>query len=245
MKQKNLNNYLEIGVQRGFIFFRIKSTFKIAVDPGFEFGKMKTWNKVFNFPYNLFNKYFETTSDDFFLKNAKQVFEKTKPDLIFIDGMHEYQYALRDIENSLRYMTDNGVIVVHDCNPKTKEAGSSFKEFSENNYEGLWNGDVWKAILHLRSTRQDVNVFVLDCDHGLGIITKGTPESKLGFSPEEIDKFNYDNFAQNREMWLNLKKPDYFYDYFKIKDRNKRLSRRILKAILVKFHILPGRKSSN
>ena len=242
MKQRNLRDYLEIGVHTGYIFFRIKSTFKVAVDPGFEFGSMGTWNKAFNFPYNLYNKYFEITSDDFFLKHAKDVFKQTKPDIIFIDGMHEYQFALRDIENTLQYMPDNGVIVVHDCNPKSKEAGSSFKEFSENAYGGFWNGDVWKAILHLRCMRKDVNVFVLDCDHGLGIITKKTPESTLPFTQADIEKFDYDDFAKNREQWLNLKRPEYFYEYFKITDTSNRSFRKIVKSVLVALHVLPGKK---
>ncbi len=216
MKSKKLNNYLEVGVSNGHVFFRIKSSFKVAVDPSFAFDKMRVMGKLFVNPYNVFNRYFETTSDDFFLKNAKRVFENKKPELILIDGMHEYDFALRDIENTLNYMSDNGVIVVHDCNPQTKEAASSYKEYAEGNYSRFWNGDVWKAILHLQCHRKDLNVFVLDADHGLGIITRGVPDQVLNFSQKEIEAFTYEDFEKSRASWINLKHPDYFYDYFKI-----------------------------
>jgi hypothetical protein len=68
--------------------------------------------------------------------------------------------------------------------------------------------------MHLRSTRDDINVFVLDCDHGLGIVTKGKQEKSLPFTPAQIEKLTYEELAANREAWLNLKPAAYFYDYF-------------------------------
>ena len=41
MREKNLKNYLEIGVFNGHIFFRVKGNFKIAVDPEFRFSTGK------------------------------------------------------------------------------------------------------------------------------------------------------------------------------------------------------------
>jgi hypothetical protein len=216
MKYKGYKNYLEIGVSNGHIFFRVKSSFKIAVDPSFQFGRFRIFTKTILNPWNLFNKYYRVTSDGFFLKNAESVIANRKIDLAFVDGMHEYEHALNDIENCLKYLDDNGVILVHDCNPLTKEASRSYKEFSmDNKINALWNGDVWKAILHLRS-RKDLNVFVLDCDHGLGVITKNTPENILNYTKPEITQLSYEDFDANRVSWLNLKPATYFYDFFKI-----------------------------
>ena len=106
------------------------------------------------------------------------------------------------------------MIVVHDCNPKVPEAEVSFADWKARNFTGTWNGDVWKAILHLRSLRDDVNAFVLDTDHGLGIITRQKPENGLSYTKEQIGKFRYEDFAVNRDSWLNLKQADYFYEYF-------------------------------
>ncbi len=131
--------------------------------------------------------------------------------------MHEYGYALRDIENMVQYMADDAVIVVHDCNPQTKEAGGTFEEYQARDYKDVWNGDVWKSILHIRSMRNDLKVFVLDCDHGIGIITKGTPGQMLSYTTEEINSLQYEDFDANRNEWLNLKPENYLYDFLELK----------------------------
>ncbi|ADB41021.1 class I SAM-dependent methyltransferase [Spirosoma linguale] len=210
MRQKKLKNYLEIGVENGHIFFRIKSTFKIAVDPTFIFDITRRLGKVIINPYNLNNQYFEKTSDEFFERDAQQAFSARKIQLALIDGMHEYRFALRDVENTLRYMDDDGVIIMHDCNPQTVGAAGRFDDWET----GEWNGDVWRTIIHLRSQRPDLNVFVLDCDQGLGIVTRQKPESALDFTPSQIDALTYDELVLNRKKWLNLKPEAYFYDHF-------------------------------
>ena len=217
MKQKGLTNYLEIGVFNGHVFFKVKSKFKIAVDPEFRFDFLRKTGKILLNPYNLFNKYYSKTSDDFFKQDAPGLFEQKKVQLAFIDGMHEYSFSLRDVENTLDYLTDDGIIILHDCNPQTETAGGSFEEWEKNGYIGTWNGDVWKAILHLRSLRDDINVFVLDCDHGLGIVTRGKSENKLNYNSEEIDQFGYKDFAIKRNQWINLKSADYAYEFFNLK----------------------------
>ncbi len=208
------NTYLEIGVFRGTNFFPIRAKKKIAIDPEFRIGGIKNF---FNRVTNTTNKnaaYFEMESDRFFAEKAQSVLKDGGISISLIDGMHEYQYALRDAENVLDYLADDGVVVMHDCNPATEDANVSFQEWKDRNYAGVWNGDVWKAIMHLRSTRNDINVFVLDCDYGLGIITKGKQEKQLNFTPEEIKAFTYQDLEKNRKEWLNLKHPDYFYEYF-------------------------------
>lgn len=217
MKKKKLKNYMEIGVFNGHILFRVKSFFKIAVDPGFFFDNARRIGKIFLNPYNIFNKYFRKTSDAFFSQDAPEVFKNKKVGIALIDGMHEYEFALRDVENTLRYMSDEGVIIMHDCNPLSKEATCTYKEWEARNFEGPWNGDVWKTILHLRSARNDLHVFVLDCDHGLGIITKGENHNVLTFTKGDIEKLAYQDLDANRKTWLDLRPPEYFYEYFGLK----------------------------
>lgn len=217
MNQKGLSNYLEIGVFNGHVLFKIKSKFKIAVDPEFRFDTLRKIGKTFLNPYNLSNKYFSKTSDDFFKEDAPDLFAQKKIQIALIDGMHEYSFVLRDVENTLNYLSDDGVIILHDCNPQTKTAGGTFEEWSAKGSSGPWNGDVWKTIFHLRSLRDDINVFVLDCDHGLGIITKGKPENKLNHTLQEIHQSKYEDFDANRKQWINLKPADYAFEYFKLK----------------------------
>ena len=217
MKEKKLNNYLEIGVFNGHIFFRVKSNFKVAVDPEFRFNALRKFTKSLLNPRNFSNKYFEKTSDAFFQEDAPSLLNNKKFDIALIDGMHEYEYALRDVENTLQYLSPNGVIIMHDCNPKTKLSASSFDKWKQRQFAETWNGDVWKVILHMQSIRNDVNAFVLDCDHGLGIITWGKPEKKLNYTTQQITALTYEDFNKNRKDFLNLKPPDYLYEYFGIK----------------------------
>lgn len=216
MSKKKLKNYLEIGVFNGRVFFRVKSSFKIAVDPSFAFDFLRKFGKFFINPYNLFNRYIEKKSDDFFEQDAPRVFANQQCNLSLIDGMHEYRFALRDVENTLKYLSNDGVIIMHDCNPVTKEEACTFEEWKAKDFKGQWNGDVWKTIMHLRALRNDINVFVLDCDQGLGIITKRNPENRLTFSQNEINGFTYEDFDKNRSSWLNLKPASYYKEYFKL-----------------------------
>ena len=120
-------------------------------------------------------------------------------------------------------MKPNGVIILHDCNP-TSEAycipALSIQEAAEKAYKlGIgpftgWCGDVWKAIVYLRSTRKDLDIHVLDCDWGLGIISKSTGVSEvLDISIDQISKMTYSDLDNQREFLLNLKEPSYFYQF--------------------------------
>ena len=216
IKNRNFKNYLEIGVEEGHIFFKVKCPNKIAVDPKFIINprwKIRHW---LYYPLNIFNRFFEKTSDKFFDQNAPKVYSRKKIHLALVDGMHEYEFALRDIENTVEYMEADSVILVHDCNPIIKQASVSFKDWEARQFTGHWNGDVWKAILHIRSLRKDLTAFVLDCDHGIGFITKKKDDNTLSFTEEEIQKLTFENFELNRDIWLDLKPEKYFFEYFKI-----------------------------
>ena len=216
MQQKGLKNYLEIGVFNGHIFFRIQSSFKVAVDPDFAFGNARKAGKLLLNPYNFYNQYFEKPSDDFFAQDAPKVFAEKKIELSLIDGMHEYEFALRDVENALQYAADDVVLILHDCNPLTKDAACSFRQWQARDYTGIWNGDVWKVILHLRSMRKDLTSFVLDADNGLGVVVKKKNEQPLSYTKEEIGRLTYEDFDVNRQKWLDLRPASYFYKFFEL-----------------------------
>lgn len=156
-------------------------------------------------------------SDDFFAHETSILEEGL--DVVLIDGLHEYKQVLRDVNNCLKYLNDGGVIVLHDCNPVSEAMAlrafslSEAKELAKENglnWTKEWTGDVWKSVVSLRSFRDDLNVFVLDCDYGLGIITKKKPESSLNFSEEDIKKMGYEDLANNRKGLLCLKDSEFF-----------------------------------
>jgi hypothetical protein len=212
--------YLEIGVKRGAAFRRISADTKIAVDPAFMVSPRyrKQAEEKARATY-----YFEATSDDFFASEAAFL-EERGIDVALIDGLHTYGQVVRDVENTLRYLRDDGVIVLHDCNPATASIGypaASIAEFSAHHrwWNLLWSGDVWKAIVYLRSTRDDLRVAVLKCDFGVGLVRRGSPDSRLSFTAADIEGLEYADLAADRQRLLNLKPPAYLGEFLAAKPR--------------------------
>lgn len=226
--------YLEIGVEYGRVFLSIRARRKIGVDPCRQFyksmfsrglpGKLRrsiwsgTWRRLCGLETTRF---FEMTSDEFF-RRAPGLFARHTIDVALVDGEHTYEQAYRDVENCLRFLAPGGVIVMHDCRPMTAAQAVHAKSLQEaqrlnradSDWNGWWCGDVWKAVLRLR-TRRDLEVFVLDGDMGLGIVTRGTPDSVLSFSPEEIERLSYADLEKDCTALLNLKPGGYLYDFLK------------------------------
>ena len=218
-KRKKEVNYLEIGVETGFCFFMVKANRKLAVDPEFTI-KITTKIKAYiRNPYNFNNSYFELTSDDFFEQQQDYLKKIGGLDVVFIDGLHLSEQVIKDINNALKNLNDGGFILLHDCSPATEtsaiRAHHKFEVYRMNlpDYNGIWNGDVWKAIVELRATRKDINVKVFDTDQGIGMVTKETPENTIQLSEKELGALSYEDLDQNRASFLNLKSPAEFSKY--------------------------------
>lgn len=171
-----LNNYLEIGVRDGRNYEKIIAKNKTGVDP---------------YPSKNIDGLHKLTSDEFFKIN------KTKFDLIFIDGLHlEYQVD-KDIKESLKILSNNGFIIMHDCNPPTE-----FHQRENYEIDGKfppWNGTVWKSFAKLRIKKVDLSLSCVDCDWGVGIIRK-IKQSKFELS----GNLDFDFLDKNRVNLLNL-----------------------------------------
>ncbi|CAM9555587.1 unnamed protein product, partial [Choristocarpus tenellus] len=64
-----------------------------------------------------------------------------------------------------------GTIVLHDCNPR-HEISQLYPFPPDGNKNAVaWNGDVWKAIVNLR-TRPGIEVVVGDFDFGVGVLRR-------------------------------------------------------------------------
>ena len=204
--------YLEIGVSKGQAFRRISADEKIAVDPAL---KLSEQSRRLADSKARVTHYFETTSDSFFADQT--AFLEERPiDVALIDGLHTYEQVVSDVENTVRYLKDDGVIFLHDCNPAMELIGrpaETWEDFVAQQKGplviGIWSGDVWKSIVYLRSTRRDLKVAVLKCDTGVGVVRKGTPDSRLSYSPAQIQALNYSDLAADRKRLLNLKPPRY------------------------------------
>lgn len=204
-------NYLEIGVRDGKTIVEINAKSKFGVDPAYNLKTSLKLKRVFGF--NDFNL-FKLTSDDFFEKEAKNVFPNGI-DLVFIDGLHNYDQSLRDVINSLKFLKPNGFLVLHDCNPKGAAQAYPIKESYDEvvaqlqnggieGWTGEWNGDVWKTIVHLRAFHPDLEVSTIDSDQGLGVISFGRNNDLLKVEKEELFNADFEFLEENRNELLGL-----------------------------------------
>jgi SAM-dependent methyltransferase len=143
IEKYNLKSYLEIGVNdpRGN-FDKVKCEFKVGVDPDVKA----------EFVY-------KTTSDEYFKSEFTTTF-----DLIFIDGLHHADQVKRDFENSLRCLSDNGFIVIHDVLPEN-EAGTKVPRETKQ-----WWGDVYKFAMDMNNYPVSFKTF--DIDNGCMLVWK-------------------------------------------------------------------------
>jgi hypothetical protein len=99
------------------------------------------------------------TSDDFFFSDnqARQVLYDFPPiDLVFIDGMHLFEYALRDYLNVERYANPGTVVVFDDVLPYNEAIATREQP------PGDWTGDVWKVVEILSDLRFDLEHRLVD-----------------------------------------------------------------------------------
>lgn len=213
--------YLEIGVDTGMSFIPMRATHKWGVDPGLKLTQRR------RLKYAVFaalgikeEKLFPVPSDEFFSTQKKRL-AMHGVDVCFIDGLHTYGQALRDTLNTLAYLKPKGVIVLHDCSPETEIIAAPAANIDEMiarkipGWDGAWSGDVWKVIVNLRSLHGDVNAFVLDCDRGVGVVTRGHPKTRLSYSEREIQEMNYNFLAAHRKELLDLRPPEYFHTFLR------------------------------
>jgi hypothetical protein len=193
--------YMEIGCRAGRTFAPVVSK-TIAVDPFF-----KAEANIIGSKPRLF--VFQETSDDFFAsKFLKQM--DIKLSFSFLDGMHLFEFLLRDFYHTEANSDPNGVIALHDCVPFNERM---LTRDLQNLPKGPWTGDVWKLIPILRKYRPDLKLTVLSCrPTGLVLVSKLDPDNKSL-------KKNYDQILAD---WTQTDLIDYglarFYDGFDLVD---------------------------
>lgn len=161
-------NYLEIGVNdgRSLTFSRVPS---IAIDPAF-----KVVSEI-RCDVHLA----KATSDDFFARDnplqhlkggrhpLRNIVRNRSPfgywqdvtlDLSFIDGMHLFEFALRDFINVEKYSDWASVIVFDDMLPRNVD------EAARDRHTNAWTGDVYKMIEVLNRYRPDLVTVLVDTE---------------------------------------------------------------------------------
>ena len=170
--RKNYKTYLEIGCFQDELFSKIRIEKKIGIDP-------------------VSGGTIRDTSDNFFKNN------NMKFDIIFIDGLHEYQQVKKDITNSLLFLNDYGVVFLHDCMP------TRFIHQATPRATNVWNGDVWKNIVESR-TKSEIDTYVVYADHGVGMILKRPNKKILKLSINNFKKLKFRDYFYNYKEYLNI-----------------------------------------
>jgi hypothetical protein len=188
IKKHNFTKYLEIGVRRSQdCFDHIICSNKDGVDPRYE-----NLNNPVKYPFIL---------DDFFTRlenNMLDLSPNYKWDIIFIDGLHLSYQVEKDILNSLNHLSENGIIVLHDCDPFMYV--NDFTRLIEDYWGQAWNGTVWKTVYKLKASRSDLNICTLNTDEGIGLIKRGVQI----LIPFDNPYFEYRIFQKNRVRDLNI-----------------------------------------
>lgn len=158
--------YLEVGTFTGKSLALAQCN-TIAVDPEFQlkFPAVNSHGKQMFF--------FQQTSDEFFEGGFIKK-NKIKVDFAFLDGMHLFEFLLRDFIEAEKVMSKDGVIALHDCCPTSEYMAT--REF----HDGPWTGDVWKTLLILLRYRPDLKIDVMKAGGtGLVLVSNLNPRSQV------------------------------------------------------------------
>jgi hypothetical protein len=185
--------YLEIGVSKGATLALAQCP-TIGVDPQFEIDRPvldgKSMCCLFQMP-----------SDRFFENhNPKAMFGKPI-DMAFLDGMHLFEFLLRDFINVERHCRRESVVLLHDCVPPDEYAArrdqSDHRLREHSTHADWWAGDVWKVLSILRIHRPDLRVVVFDAHPtGLVAITNLNPASRI------LSDLYFDLVAKYKDLTL-------------------------------------------
>lgn len=175
------HTYVEIGVEHGkTLALAGEDTLCIGVDP--EPAVPEAISRRCHIE--------KMTSDDFFAgPRLAELLGEQVVDMAFIDGMHLFEFALRDFMNLEARSGAGSLIAVHDCLPRDPVMSSRERTTL------LWAGDVWKLVVCLLDQRPELEITLLDAaPSGLCLIS--------GLQPG--DTTLHDNYSAMVERYLPL-----------------------------------------
>jgi tetratricopeptide (TPR) repeat protein len=160
--------YLEIGVETGAtLAFAERAQRAIGIDPDA--------SKLRRDLVPACARVFHETSDAFFERHPREaVLGAKRVDLAFIDGMHLFEYALRDFIHVEAWAKPDSTIVLHDCLPLWPLCASRERRTK------FWVGDVWKVVRILREYRPELRIkLIATAPSGLCVVRGLNPESRV------------------------------------------------------------------
>ncbi|HEY3493410.1 MAG TPA: class I SAM-dependent methyltransferase [Polyangiaceae bacterium] len=159
--------YLEIGVEKGgTLALATSAEIAVGVDPA-DFALEAA------LPAGA--RVVRETSDTFFASRTREsLFGARAVELAFIDGMHLFEFALRDFAHVERWCAPGSTIVLHDCVPLARVTAERERRTR------FWVGDTWKAAIALARHRPDLRIrTILTPPSGLVVVRRLDPSSSV------------------------------------------------------------------
>ncbi|HEY7052309.1 MAG TPA: class I SAM-dependent methyltransferase [Mycobacterium sp.] len=156
--------YIEIGVDNGNSMSQSRCL-SVGIDPAFAI------NKELRCDVRLYR----TTGDEYFSRPDPLEPTGGRPfDLAFIDGLHLFEFALRDFINVERHCSARAAVIFDDVLPRTSD------EAARERHTYAWTGDVYVLIDVLARYRPDLAVVpVSTTPTGMLLILGVDPQSTV------------------------------------------------------------------
>ena len=164
----NIENksYLELGVFDGKNFAGINAGHKESVDVN---G----------------NATFTGTTDDYFAQLKKKI----KFDIIFIDANHDYEFVVRDFNNSVKHSTE--WVLMHDMIPPSKKYTKPSK-----------CSDSYKVLFHLL-TKTNFEVYAMNENFGFTLIKMPAHSIVLTNEDKNLSYESFMLFMNTQKLYTN------------------------------------------
>ena len=186
------STYLEIGVQLGLTFEAVSVPFKWGVDPKpmFNTSRLPAGSRLS-----------VKTSDDFF----RDLNESLRFDLIFIDGLHEWRQAYRDLINAFKHASPQAIIVMDDVIPNDEYSAIPDQTTAINQrlietgeVSRFWTGDVFKVIGVVAASHPELSIRVIsEAPESQALIWRDNPQEEVRPIPESMMP-HYDDWSYQR-----------------------------------------------
>ena len=200
-KTKPTDNYIEIGVENGFTFNKVHFINKIGVDPD---------------PKCNNDTIVPITSDAFFegFININGRLDG-RTNVIFIDGLHQAEQVVKDINNSIKCLVsddnieDKGKLFIDDVLPLTYDEQLKIpnKHFYENDilkYGEPWTGDVWKVVYYVLQHFADCLDFAYFYHINYRGVAMLTIKKMFQIEHEAIDIINNYSYREDFPNYIEL-----------------------------------------
>lgn len=193
-------SYLEIGVNEGATFTKVKARRKVAVDPAFLFDVPEA---AAAHPGSEFH---EITSDEYF---GTVVDPDERFDVIYLDGLHTFEQTLRDFTNAVHHLAPHGAIVIDDVCPVSYLASLPDREnyFRVRDFlevtDKSWMGDVYRLVFFVETFYQHMSYATIADNHGQAVIWRERRTEVPHRMVRDTGELTFEEFVLGRDH-MNL-----------------------------------------